>query len=75
METDWPLRPSGNGRIEGIVVKKGLQLAGALIVLALVLGVIGLVLRALRWLLIVAAVVLVVGTLVGAFGRSSGSRR
>jgi ABC-type multidrug transport system permease subunit len=54
-------------------VKKGLQLAGALIVLALVLGVIGLVLRALRWLLIVAAVILVIGTLVGAFGNKSDS--
>jgi ABC-type multidrug transport system permease subunit len=55
------------------VVKKGLQLAGALIVLALILGIVGIVLRALRWLLIVAAVVLVIGTLVGAFGRKSDS--
>jgi ABC-type multidrug transport system permease subunit len=55
------------------VVKKGLQLAGALIVLAIILGIVGIVLRALRWLLIVAAIVLVIGTLVGAFGRNSDS--
>lgn len=56
-------------------MKRGLQIAGALVVLALVLGVIGLVLRALRWLLILAAVLLVIGSLVGAFGRKSGSSR
>lgn len=54
-------------------MRRGLQIAGALIVLALILGVIGLVLKAVRWLLIVAAVVLVIGTLVGAFGRKSNS--
>lgn len=60
---------------EGTVVKRGFQIAGMLIVLAIVLGVIGLVLKALRWLLIVAAIVLVIGTVVGAFGRKSGSSR
>lgn len=56
-------------------MKRGFQIAAGLIVLALVLGVIGLVLRALRWLLILAAIVLVIGTVVGAFGRKSGSSR
>lgn len=56
-------------------MKRGLQIAGALIVLALILGLVGLVLRALRWLLIVAAVVLIIGTIVGGLGRKSGSTR
>jgi ABC-type multidrug transport system permease subunit len=63
----------GFSRRKAVKVKKGLQLAGALIVLALVLGVIGLVLRAVRWLLIVAAVILVIGALVGAIGNKSDS--
>jgi hypothetical protein len=40
-----------------------------LIVLALILGVIGLVARAVRWLLIIAAVVFVVGLVRGATAR------
>lgn len=51
-------------------VKRILRIAGLLIALAVVLAVIGLVLRALRWLLIVAAVVLVIGAIFGYRGRS-----
>jgi hypothetical protein len=42
-----------------------------LIVLALVLGVIGLVARAVRWLLIIAAVVFIAGIVRGAMARNS----
>ncbi len=51
-------------------MKRMLRIAGLLIALAVVLAVIGLVLRALRWLLIVAAVVLVIGAIFGYRGRS-----
>ncbi len=44
----------------------------ALIVLALVLGLIGLVVNALKWLLIIAAVILVIGVARGAIaGRNN----
>lgn len=49
-----------------------LSTAAMLIGLAVVLAIIGLVLRALRWLLIVAAVVLVIGAFVG-YRRRSGT--
>jgi hypothetical protein len=42
-----------------------------LIVLALLLGVIGLAVRAVRWLLIIAAVVFVVGLVRGAAARKT----
>jgi hypothetical protein len=42
-----------------------------LIVLALILGIIGIVARALRWLLIIAAVVFVVGLVRGAAARKT----
>ena len=44
--------------------------AAALLVLAVVLGIIGLVMDALRWLLILAAIVLLVGAAVGWMSRS-----
>jgi len=47
-----------------------LSIAAWLIGLAIVLAIVGLVLRALRWLLIVAAVIVVIGALVGYRGRS-----
>jgi hypothetical protein len=45
--------------------KGALALAAGLLVLALVLAVAGLVLQALRWLLILAAVVLLIGGAIG----------
>lgn len=54
----------------GHAVQRLLSTAAMLIGLAVVLAIIGLALRALRWLLIVAAVVLVVGAFVGYRGRS-----
>jgi hypothetical protein len=51
-------------------VKRTLSIAGWLIGLAIVFAILGLVLRALRWLLIIAAVVLVIGAVVGSRGRS-----
>lgn len=54
----------------GHAVQRLLSTAAMLIGLAVVLAIIGLVLRALRWLLIVAAVVLVIGAFVGYRGRS-----
>jgi hypothetical protein len=53
-------------------VPRPLAIAGVLILLALVLAVVGVVLRALRWLLILAAVVVVIGAIVGAAGRRRG---
>jgi hypothetical protein len=53
-------------------MKKPLSIAAGLVLLALLLGGLGLVLRAARWLLIIAALVLVVGALTGFVG---GSRR
>lgn len=50
-------------------MKRILTIAGALIALALVLGVVGIVLRALRWLLILAAIILVIGAVLGIVGR------
>lgn len=57
----------------GHTVKRMLSTAAILIGLAVVLTIVALVLRALRWLLIVAAVVLVIGAFVGYRGRSSAS--
>lgn len=51
-------------------MSKPLAIAGGLIVLALLLGLLGLVLRALRWLLVIAAVVFLVGAVAGYLGRS-----
>jgi hypothetical protein len=50
-------------------MKRTMMIAGALIALALLLGVVGIVLRALRWLLILAAIVLVIGAVTGLMGR------
>jgi hypothetical protein len=44
--------------------------AAGLLVLALVLGIVGLVMDALRWLLILAAIVLLVGGVIGWVSRS-----
>ena len=55
-------------------MKRTLSTAAVLVGLAILLAIIGLVLRALRWLLIIAAVVLVIGALLGFRGRSSGGR-
>lgn len=44
----------------------------ALIVLALILGVVGLVVRAVRWLLIIAVVVLLAGIARGVLARKAG---
>jgi hypothetical protein len=52
-------------------MRRPLAIAGALIAVALVLGVLGLVLRAVRWLLIIAAIVFVVGAVAGFLGRRS----
>jgi uncharacterized membrane protein len=52
-------------------VKRTLSTAAVLIGLAVVLAIVGLVLKALRWLLIIAAVILVIGALTGLRGRSS----
>jgi hypothetical protein len=54
----------------GPIVKRTLSIAGWLIGLAIVFAILGVVLRALRWLLIIAAVVLVIGAVVGYRGRS-----
>ncbi len=56
-------------------MKRTLAIAGALIAAALIFAVLGLVLRALRWLLIVAAIALIAGAVVGAVGRRSASGR
>jgi uncharacterized membrane protein len=53
-------------------VRRTLSTAAVLIGLAVVLAIVGLVLKALRWLLIIAAVILVLGALLGVRGRSSG---
>jgi hypothetical protein len=50
-------------------MRRPLAIAGALIAAALILGVLGLVLRALRWLLVIAAVVLLIGAVTGFLGR------
>lgn len=50
-------------------MRKPLAIAGGLVLLALVLGVLGLVLRALRWLLIIAAIIFLVGAVAGFFGK------
>jgi uncharacterized membrane protein len=52
-------------------VKRTLSTAAVLIGLAVVLAIVGLVLKALRWLLIIAAVILLIGALTGLRGRSS----
>lgn len=46
------------------------RVVGALIVLFLVVAVLGLLLRALRWLLGVAIVIAIVAAVIGALGRS-----
>jgi hypothetical protein len=46
----------------------------ALLLLALLLGGVGLAVEALRWLLIIAVVLFIVGAVTGAYGRS-GTRR
>jgi hypothetical protein len=46
----------------------------ALIVLAVIFGVIGLAVSALKWLLIIAAVLLVIAVFRGIVGRGRGSR-
>lgn len=51
-------------------MRKPLLIAGGLVLTALVLGVVGLVLRAVRWLLILAAIVFLVGAVTGALGKS-----
>ncbi len=53
--------------------KKTLGLAAALLAVALIVGIAGLVLDALRWLLIIAAIVLVVAAAVGWVARRGGS--
>ena len=53
--------------------KGTLGLAAALLAIALIVGIAGLVLDALRWLLIIAAIVLVVAAAVGWVARRSGS--
>lgn len=52
-------------------MRRLLWLAAALIVLAIILAGVGLLLRALRWLLVIAAIVLVAGALLGYRGRGS----
>jgi uncharacterized membrane protein len=52
-------------------VKRTLSTVAVLIGLAVVLAIVGLVLEALRWLVIIAAVILVIGALIGLRGRSS----
>ena len=51
--------------------KTAVGAAVALLVLALVLGIVGLVMDALRWLLILAAIVLLAGAAIGWVSRSS----
>jgi hypothetical protein len=48
-------------------------LAVLLLILALVLGGVGLFVEALRWVLIIALVLLIVGAITGSRGRSRGS--
>lgn len=54
-------------------MSRPVAVAGGLVLLAVILAVVGLVLRALRWLLILAAVVLLVGAVAGYLGRSRAS--
>jgi hypothetical protein len=49
-------------------------IAIALLVLALLLGGVGLFVEALRWLLIIALVLLIIGAVTGARGRSATGR-
>ncbi len=53
-------------------LKGAVGLAVGLLVLALVLAVLGLVLRALRWLLILAVIVLLAGAAIGWMARRGG---
>jgi hypothetical protein len=53
-------------------VKQLLTIAGVLLALALVLAVIGFVIDALRWLLIIAAIVLLVSAALGWKARGDG---
>ncbi len=46
------------------------RIVGALVVLFVVLSILGLVLRALRWLLGVAVVIAIVAAVLGSIGRS-----
>jgi hypothetical protein len=54
-------------------VQRLMTIAGALLAIALVLFVVSLAIDALRWLLIIAAVVLLAGAFVGWRARSDGS--
>lgn len=49
-------------------MKRGLGVAGALIAIALLLGIVGFAVDVLRWVLIIAAIVLVVGVVTGFVG-------
>jgi hypothetical protein len=55
-------------------MRRPLAIAGALVALALLLGLVGIVARALRWLLIIAAIVLLVGAVTGFIGRGKTER-
>lgn len=53
-------------------MRNAAKIAGALLLLAVVLGILGLVLKAVRWLLIIAAVVLLIAAAIGVLGKRSG---
>jgi hypothetical protein len=50
-------------------VRNAAKIAGVLLALAVVLGILGLILKALRWLLIIAAVVVLVAAAIGVVGK------
>lgn len=57
-------------------MRNAAKIAGVLLALAVVLGILGLVLKALRWLLIIAAVVVLVAAAIGVVGkRRQGAER
>ncbi len=60
--------PAGPGAVASV---SGMwRIVGALVVLFVVLSILGLVLRALRWLLGVAVVIAIVAAVLGSIGRS-----
>lgn len=50
-------------------MRNAAKIAGVLLALAVVLGILGLILKALRWLLIIAAVVVLVAAAIGVVGK------
>jgi hypothetical protein len=78
--TSAPVRPLDRGRAHeasptvvltdrGTTVRNAAKIAGVLLALAVVLGILGLILKALRWLLIIAAVVVLVAAAIGVVGK------